>query len=85
MSEAPVVSSNWYADNPHSVEPIAVHEANQFALMVDPKNGPIRTMENATTVAAAHCGKVGKAEAKYISESYPTNDRSQIRLEYECL
>ncbi len=85
ISNSPLVSSNWYSANPHEVEPIARRDANSFALMVDPKAGPIHTVNEATPVAAAHCAKAGMAQAKYLSESYPTNDRSQIRLQYECM
>ena len=85
ISNSGLVSSNWYADNPHDVEPIARHDANSFALMVDPVSGPIHSVNEATPIAAAHCAKVGMSEAKYIGQSYPTNDRKQIRLQYECL
>jgi hypothetical protein len=85
VSDSPLVSSNWYAANPHDVEPQARRESNSFSLMVDPAHGPIHSVNEATPIAAAHCAKVGMSEAKFDSESYPTNDRRQIKLEYECL
>jgi hypothetical protein len=85
LSNQSLVSSNWYSANPHDVLPIAMHEDNQFAIMIDHADGPVRDMPSATTVAARHCGSLGMAEAKYISESYPTNDRNQIRVVYECM
>lgn len=85
ISNSGLVSSNWYSDNPHDVEPIARRDANSFSLMVDPMSGPIHSVNEATPIAAAHCAKVGMSEAKYTGESYPTNSRKQIRLQYECL
>ena len=80
-----LVSSNWYSDNPHDVLPIAMHEDNQFAVMVDNLHGPVHSMKEASTVAAAHCGTLGMNQAKFISQSFPTNDRNEIRVEYECM
>ena len=85
LSNRSLVSSNWYSDTPHDVLPIVKHEDNQFSIMVDGKNGPVRNLNNAASVAADHCGSLGQDQAKFISQGYPTNDRSQIKVTYECL
>jgi hypothetical protein len=85
LENKPVVASNWYSDNPHDVLPIAMHEDNQFAIMVDRINGPVHDVNAATDVAGKHCSTLGMSQAKYISQGYPTNDRNQIRVVYECM
>jgi hypothetical protein len=85
LSNEPLVSSNWYADNPHDVLPVAMHEDNQFAVMVDSAHGPVHTLNEASTVAAQHCATLGMNQAKYVSQGFPTNQRDEIRVTYECM
>ena len=79
-----LLSSNWYADNPHSVDREVKAEANQFNLMIDTEHGPLHTIAEATQAAAAHCGTVGRSQVKFISEAYPGNDRSTVVTRFEC-
>ena len=85
LSNEPLVSSNWYSDTPHDVLPIAMHDDNQFAIMVDHAHGPVHTLSESSTVAAQHCATLGMNQAKFISQGFPTNDRSEIRVTYECM
>ncbi len=85
LSNEPLVSSNWYSDNPHDVLPIAMHDDNQFAIMVDHLHGPVHSLDEASTVAAQHCATLGMNQAKYISQGFPTNQRNEIRVTYECM
>jgi hypothetical protein len=42
-------------------------------------------VKGATTVAGKHCATLGMDQARYISQAFPTNDRNQIRVVYECM
>ncbi len=85
LSNEPLVSSNWYSDTPHDVLPIAMHEDNQFAVMVDHAHGPVKSLGESSKVAAQHCATLGMNQAKFISQGFPTNDRGEIRVTYECM
>ena len=82
--KSPLLSSNWYAANPHDVDRQVEHDANQFNLMIDRDNGPLHNITEATSAAAAHCGTVGKSAARYIDQGFPENDRNTIRARFEC-
>ena len=80
----PLLSSNWYAANPHDVDREVDHENNQFNLIIDHANGPLHNIGEATTAAVEHCASVGRSAARYIDQGFPENDRNTIRARFEC-
>ena len=84
VDHSSVVTSNWYADNPHDADQMAIAEANQFSVMIDEKSGPVYDINAATLAASEHCQSLGKTHAKFLSQGYPTNDRSVLKATFQC-
>ena len=84
VNNSEIVDSNWYASEPRKVVPIALRDQNRFNIIVDEKNGPVHNVNAATVAAGEHCGTQGMSTAKYISQGYPSNDRSTLTVTFEC-